>query len=90
MKDAPAIYLGRIVSKENFRVFIYGQGGVQKLVESWDEYEEHMASGVWFAELDKVPAMPVLEDIEEKPKRTRRTHKEEVAAVIEDDFLPSE
>jgi hypothetical protein len=49
MEGAPAKYLGRIVSKENFRVFIYAPDGSQKLVNSWAEYEKHMETGLWFA-----------------------------------------
>jgi hypothetical protein len=49
MKGLPAIYLGRIVEKEHFRVFIYGANGEKKLVESWDQFEASMQSGIWFA-----------------------------------------
>jgi hypothetical protein len=69
MKDAPAIYLGQIVSKNNFRVFIYAPDGSQKLVESWDSYEKHMESGVWFATRDDAQAS-IAEP--EKPKRVRK------------------
>ena len=49
MQDAPAMYLGRLVPKQNFRTFIYAPNGSSKLVESWMEYEKHMATGLWFA-----------------------------------------
>lgn len=51
MKGTPAIYLGRIVDKKHFRVFIYGAHGQKRLVESWDAFEAAMESGVWFATL---------------------------------------
>lgn len=70
MKDAPAIYLARIVSKNNFRTFIYSHDGSQKLVESWDSYEKHMETGLWFATKEEVKE-PVVET--EKPKRSRKT-----------------
>jgi len=49
MQGTPAIYLGKIVDKSHFRVFIYSPNGNKKLVESWDEFERHMAMGIWFA-----------------------------------------
>jgi len=68
MKGTPAIYLGQIVSKDHFRVFIYAPDGSQKLVNSWDEFEKHMETGLWFAtKEDAVTRIPV-----EKPKRVRK------------------
>ena len=92
MKDAPAIYLGQIVSKNNFRVFIYAPDGSQKLVESWDSYEKHMESGVWFATRDdaELSKAPVEAD---KPKRVRKPvsvktlELKEDPALIEEDFV---
>lgn len=49
MKGVPATYLGRIVSKENFRAYIYAPDGSSHLVESWDEFEAKMQTGLWFA-----------------------------------------
>lgn len=57
MDGKPAIYLGRIVSKNNFRTYVYGTKGEQKLVESWREYENHMETGLWFASLDDVESL---------------------------------
>jgi hypothetical protein len=92
MKDAPAIYLGQIVSKNNFRVFIYAPDGSQKLVESWDSYEKHMESGVWFATREDAQ----LSVPSEKPK-VPRSRKEIVKPlelkedpVIEDDGIDLE
>jgi hypothetical protein len=62
MEGTPAVYLGRIVSKENFRVFIYGQKGLKKCVNSWDEYERHMQTGLWFASIEEVSS-PVDEPV---------------------------
>lgn len=71
MKDIPAIYLGRIVSKENFRAYIYGNNEQKKLVESWDEFESHMATGLWFASLSDLS-----ESIEQKKLRTSKQKSE--------------
>ena len=70
MKDATAIYLGQIVSKNNFRVFIYAPDGSQKLVESWDSFEKHMEKGLWFASKEDA----IKKDVQsEKPKsRTKK------------------
>ena len=46
------IYLGRKVSKDNFRVFIYGKEGEKKLVNSWIEYEAYCLTGKWFPTID--------------------------------------
>ena len=58
--DQQVLYLGRWVSKEHFRTFIYN-GSEQKLVESYAEYERELASGLWFASPDDVviPKAPV-------------------------------
>lgn len=80
MKGLPAIYLGRIVEKEHFRTFIYNPNGEQKLVESWDDYEACMQSGLWFATVEdaKESVAPVLDaeesegDATPKPKRKPR------------------
>ena len=67
MKGVPAIYLGQIVDKKYFRTFVYSMDGSKKLVESWDEYERHMESSLWFStQEDAKSRVPV-----EKPKRVR-------------------
>lgn len=71
MKGTPAIYQGRIVEKKNFRAFIYAPDGSQRLVESWDEFEANMQSGVWFATAEDAKASISLA-IEEKPKPRQR------------------
>tara|TARA_R110000868_G_C10972576_1_gene770474 strand:+ start:10974 stop:11318 length:345 start_codon:yes stop_codon:yes gene_type:complete len=78
MDGVPAVYLGRIVSKENFRTFVYCPAGTQRLVESWDEYEQAMSSGNWFATLEDSKAS---EAVVEKPKRVRKPAK--VSAAVE-------
>jgi hypothetical protein len=80
MIDSPALYLGKVVSKNNFRVFIYAANGNQKLVESWDEYQNHMQTGLWFAKKpDANFVTPIMDDVEaitfvpiEKPKRKKK------------------
>lgn len=49
MKEAPAIYLGQVIDKKNFRTFIYASNNQKKLVESWEEFQKHVSSGLWFA-----------------------------------------
>lgn len=68
MKGTPAIYLGRIVEKKNFRAFIYGASGERRLVESWEEFEANMQSGLWFASKEDAEASKVVdEDVEDAP-----------------------
>lgn len=81
MEGTSATYLGRMVPKENFRAFIYAPNGDQKLVESWDEFEEHMQTGLWFAtRQDSIEEFVV----DEKPKRVRKPFKpDEPISLIE-------
>ena len=73
MKGTPAIYLGRIVEKKNFRTFVYGPNGEKKIVESWDAYEAAMQSGIWFATVEDAKAINAVEDVIEKPKSKPRS-----------------
>lgn len=41
-------YLGRWVDRKHFRAFVYNQSE-QKLANSYDEYQELVASGLWFS-----------------------------------------
>lgn len=63
------IYTGRAVPVQGFRTFIYDVLGKEKLVESWDEYLEHIGSGCWFTKMDDVPFEPLEEEKEEKPRK---------------------
>ena len=69
MDGVPAMYNGRLVSKEHFRAFIYAPNGSQKLVESWDEFEKHMQTGLWFAQKDEACEGAISK---ESPKRVRK------------------
>jgi len=83
MEGIPANYQGRLVSKVNFRAFIYASDGSQKLVNSWDEFENHMQTGLWFASKDDAL---VSQDV--MPKAIKKAKKEK--DVKEDDFLPKD
>jgi hypothetical protein len=56
MTGEHVIYLGRTIPKAGFRAFIYSFDNAQKLVESWDEYEKNIATGIWFSTKAAVPA----------------------------------
>ncbi len=66
MEGNPALYLGRIVSKENFRAFIYSPDGSKKLVNSWVDFENHMKTGIWFSSLEDIKCIK-----ESKKKKTK-------------------
>lgn len=99
MEGTPAIYLGRIVEKKNFRAYIYGANGERRLVESWEEFEANMQSGIWFATIEDANAHnPIVEEVEAveeapvskiKPIRKPK-QKAEKADIVEhsDEFLP--
>lgn len=55
-------YCGRKVPKENFRAFVYSLNDEQMLVNSWDEYEKAISSGIWFP----------TKDFEEKEPKKRK------------------
>ncbi len=87
MDGVPAIYKGKLVSKENFRVYVYSTDGTKKLVESWNEFESHMETGIWFARRKDAFLSKVEE--EKTRARTKRVKKNAVdKEPLEDDFLP--
>ncbi len=105
MKGTPAIYKGRIIDKKVFRAFIFGTNGEKKLVESWDAFESHMQTGIWFASRQdalevKAQQEPELEPEVEpkaktkpksKPKPKFKPKPEKVEQVDEsDDVLPDD
>lgn len=89
MKGTPAIYLGRIVDKENFRAFIYGPNGEKKLVESWDEFEANMQSGVWFATIHDAEASKVTVKEKSKP-RTKQKQMPKIEVADSENVLPDD
>jgi hypothetical protein len=85
MEGIPALYNGQVVSKANFRAYIYSPDGNQKLVNSWDEFETNMQTGLWFAK--KEEANQVKQDV--KPERTKK-QKKLYEEIVKDDFSPKE
>lgn len=61
-------YLGRWVDKKHFRVFVYNDKNETKLVNSFNEYESLIASGLWFAEKPEIDKENVV-DIAPQGKR---------------------
>jgi hypothetical protein len=55
MKGETVLYDNRVVPKEGFRAFVYGMEGKIKLVNSWQEFQDSVSSGLWFSSKDKVP-----------------------------------
>jgi len=43
------LYLGRWVSRKNFRAFVYSKDDKQKLVNNYEEFAQAIESGEWFA-----------------------------------------
>jgi len=70
MIDTQVLYMGRWVSREHFKAFVYNNEG-QKLAKSYQEFIDLISSGVWQAE-------PLSEEKEEnnvvpiKAKRGRK------------------
>jgi len=61
MQGTQVNYLGRSIAKEGFRAFIYSANGQTKLVESWEQFENYMASGIWFASKEEIVEQKVEE-----------------------------
>lgn len=64
-------YNGRLVDRAHFRAYVYNFDG-EKLANSYEEYEELLASGDWFNEKCKVlksheaPKVPHTSNVEPK------------------------
>lgn len=86
MKGLTAIYQGKVVQKAHFRAYVYSPDGSQHLVESWDEFEKKMESGIWFATKqqahDAFAVEPIAEEKTKKPYKARVTTLELKEAVI--------
>lgn len=41
-------YNDRYIDPQNFRAYVYSPEGKRHLAESWAEFEDKMASGLWF------------------------------------------
>jgi hypothetical protein len=84
MEGIPALYKGRVIPKENFRAYIYGYDGVRKLVNSWESFETHMQTGIWFVTKDEIKSRS--QDVKlDKSKKDKIENKS-----VKDDFLPKE
>lgn len=69
MEGIPLIYNGRRVVKENFRAYVYSVDNAKKLVNSWNEFEQAMASGIWFQTIKEIKE---IEEAKTKIKRMRK------------------
>jgi hypothetical protein len=71
-------YLGRTICCDDFRAWIYGKNDTTKLVNSWDEFQEHINSGKWYAskeDLERESAPKPTEPVEVivvKPRTKKR------------------
>lgn len=92
---ATPVYKGKVIDTEHFRVYIYGADGARKLVESWNDYQKHMQTGIWFA--DKNEAKEMARIMQEQaaeaidaaelviPEKTKRGRKAKAEALAADD-----
>lgn len=85
MEGVPAIYLGRRVNKEHFRAFIYASDGTKKLVHSWDEFQKHMETGIWFAHKKDIPKIEP-----EKPKKSKKSGAKVTFEIVENPLKQNE
>lgn len=90
MNGTPAIYLGRIVDKKNFRAFIYGKNGEKKLVESWDEFEANIQTGIWFASHEDIVSDSVKPKLKAKRKPKSKANSEMVKEIDEPEDISTD
>ncbi len=73
--DKQVLYLGRWVSREHFRAFVYNSSG-EKMANSYQEFSDLISSGVWFAEKQDIPKKDEENEatnvVAIKPKRGRK------------------
>ena len=48
------MYLGRVVPKAGFRAFVYGLENKSMLVNSYEEFEKAITSGIWWPSKDHI------------------------------------
>ncbi len=57
-------YLGRTICCDDFRTWIYGKNDTKKLVNSWNEYQDHINSGDWYASIEDLEKESTSEPVE--------------------------
>ena len=69
------LYLGRWVSKKNFRTFVYSKND-KKLANNYDEYQKLIESGTWFNTQEDAIAKTKLPEVKElvAPKLRKPDH----------------
>ena len=60
-KTQQVLYLDKWCDRKSFRAFVYDVNLNQKLAESYDEYEDLVASGIWFSTKELAKNVVVLE-----------------------------
>jgi hypothetical protein len=51
--NTQVLYNDRFVDKKHFRAFVYGKNDDVKLANNYDEFENLLASGLWFETPEK-------------------------------------
>ena len=69
MQGQQVVYQGRSIATDGFRAFIYGPNGAKKLVNSWEEFEVHIALGIWFSSIEEVIEPSIEEEKSESSKK---------------------
>lgn len=71
MEGESVKYNGNTHLKQGFRTFVYNKDGEQKLMNSWVEYEAHIAAGLWFTNRFDIPMPGSTEEVSAKPVVTK-------------------
>ena len=58
-------YLGRWVSKEHFRAWVYNATG-RKIANTWDEFARLIDSGEWFASQEEIKKPEPVQEVKSK------------------------
>lgn len=60
MKGDSVLYQGRLVEKKEFRAFVYSREGNTKLAESWEDFLNLIATGIWYASIEDAEKIEFL------------------------------
>ena len=86
--SSEVIYNGQRIQKHHFRAFVYGLDDKTKLVNSWDEFEAHMATGLWFPSKEDVPTKAIKTPRKKPIKSEVLEVESEAFKSIEDHIFP--
>jgi len=84
------VYNGRHINREFFRVFIYSLDGQKKLVNSYDEFERDISSGIWFESLEMVEEKKAAKPVRKLVRKLKTVSNPETQEIVTEVMIDSE